>query len=61
MTSLLLIINVQAKIEVLTTARDKVASMREPLDKVFCVIFEIGLKSNKSQIIHNYARFVVHE
>ena len=29
-------------------------------DKVFCVI-EIGLKANKSQIIHNFAQFVVHE
>ena len=29
-------------------------------DKVVCVIFEIGLKDNKSQIIHNYfVRFVV--
>ena len=30
-------------------------------DKVFSVICEIGLKANKSQIIHNFARFVVHE
>ena len=30
-------------------------------DKVFCVICEIGLKANKSQISHNFARFVVHE
>ena len=30
-------------------------------DKVFFVICEIGLKANKSQIIHNFARFVVHE
>ena len=30
-------------------------------DEVFCVICEIGLKANKSQIIHNFARFVVHE
>ena len=30
-------------------------------DKVFCVICEIGLKANKSQIIHNFARFVAHE
>ena len=30
-------------------------------DKVFCVICEIGLKANKSQIIHNFARFVVNE
>ena len=30
-------------------------------DKVFGVICEIGLKANKSQIIHNFARFVVHE
>ena len=30
-------------------------------DKVFFVICEIGLEANKSQIIHNFARFVVHE
>ena len=30
-------------------------------DKVFFVICEIGLKANKSWIIHNFARFVVHE
>ena len=30
-------------------------------DKVFFVICEIGLKANKSQIIHNFERFVVHE
>ena len=30
-------------------------------DKDFCVICEIGLKANKSQIIHNFALFVVHE
>ena len=30
-------------------------------DKVFCVICEIGLKANKSQIIHNFSWFVVHE
>ena len=30
-------------------------------DKGFFVICEIGLKANKSQIIHNFARFVVHE
>ena len=30
-------------------------------DEVFCVICEIGLKANKSQIIHNFARFLVHE
>ena len=30
-------------------------------DKVFFVICEIGLKANKSQINHNFARFVVHE
>ena len=29
--------------------------------KVFCVICEIGLKAYKSQIVHNFARFVVHE
>ena len=28
---------------------------------VFCVICEIVLKANKSQTIHNFARFVVHE
>ena len=30
-------------------------------DRVFSVICDIGLKANKSQIIHNFARFVVHE
>ena len=30
-------------------------------DKVVCVICEIGLKANKSQIIHNFVRFVVRE
>ena len=30
-------------------------------DRVFFVICEISLKANKSQIIHNFARFVVHE
>ena len=30
-------------------------------DNVFYVTCEIGLKVNKSQIIHNLARFVVHE
>ena len=30
-------------------------------DKVFCTICEISLKANKSQIIHNFALFVVHE
>ena len=30
-------------------------------DKVFCTICEIGLIANKSQIIHNFALFVVHE
>ena len=30
-------------------------------DKGLCVICEIGLKSNKSHIIHNFVRFVVHE
>ena len=30
-------------------------------DKVFCVICEVGIKANKSQIIHNFARFVIHE
>ena len=30
-------------------------------DKVFCVICKIGLKANKSQIIHNFAWFVVDE
>ena len=28
-------------------------------DKVFSVICEIGLKANKSQIIHNFVRFAV--
>ena len=28
-------------------------------DKVFSVICEIGLKANKSQIIHNFGRFVI--
>ena len=30
-------------------------------DKVFCTICEISLKANKSQIIHNFTLFVVHE
>ena len=30
-------------------------------DKVFCAMCEIGLRANKSQIIHNFSRFVVHE
>ena len=30
-------------------------------DKVFCVICEIGLRANKSQIIHNFSQFLVHE
>ena len=30
-------------------------------DNVFYVTCEIGLKVNKSQIIHNLTRFVVHE
>ena len=30
-------------------------------DKVVCVKCEIDLKANKSQIIHNFARLVVHE
>ena len=30
-------------------------------DKVFCVICEIGLKTNKPQIIHDFALFVEHE
>ena len=30
-------------------------------DKVFCAICKIGLKAYKSQIVHNFARFVVHE
>ena len=30
-------------------------------DKVFCVICEIGLEANKPQIIHNFARFVIHD
>ena len=29
--------------------------------KVFFVICEIGLNADKSQIIHNFTRFVVHE
>ena len=29
--------------------------------KVFCVICEIGLNANNSEIIHNLARFMVHE
>ena len=29
--------------------------------KVFCAICEICLKANKSQVIHNFAGFVVHE
>ena len=28
-------------------------------DEVFSVICEIGLKANKSQIIHNFVRFVI--
>ena len=30
-------------------------------DKVFRVICKIGLKANKSQIIHNFVQFVVRE
>ena len=30
-------------------------------DQVFCVICEIRPKANTSQIIHNFAQFMVHE
>ena len=30
-------------------------------DRVFSVICEVGLTANKSQIIHNFARFVVRQ
>ena len=30
-------------------------------DKVFCAICEICLKANKSQIIHSFEGFLVHE